>query len=90
MDDKLLSETSDKLTEIANVLYKGDVQTGMAAMNVVIPNLAVIASYITDELLKTRLIEDALTPALQAMEEKDGTMLADVITYEILDIIKLL
>lgn len=87
MDDKLLADTCDKLTDIADILYKGDVQTGMASMNAVIPNLAVIASYITDELLKTRLIEDALTPALQAMEEKDGTMLADVITYELLDIL---
>lgn len=86
MDEKLLKETCETLTEIAEILYKGDVQTGIAAMNLVIPNLAVVATWVTDEAVNKRLVEEALTPALQAMEEQDGTMLADIITYELLDI----
>lgn len=90
MDNRLLTQTCDRLTGIADVLYKGDVQTGIAAMNLVISNLAVIITWITDESVKMRLVEEALTPALQAMEKKDGTMLADIITYELLDILSMI
>lgn len=90
MDNRLLTQTCDRLTEIADILYKGDVQTGIAAMNLVISNLAVITTWITDESVKKRLVEEALTPALQAMEKHDGTMLADIITYELLDILSMI
>ena len=42
-------------------------------MNGVIPNLSLIASGIQDEALQQRLITDALSPILSAMEEEDGT-----------------
>ncbi len=79
--------TKNKLEEIADILYKDNVNLGMAKMNLVLPDIAVIASQITDEELQARLLNDALTPALGAMESKDGTLLADIISYELIEIL---
>lgn len=82
-----ISTTKTKLQEVADILYKGDVNLGMAKMGTVLPEIALIASQITDEELQGRLINDALTPALAAMENKDGTLLADIISYELIEIL---
>ena len=37
-----------------------------------------------------RLITDALSPILSAMEEEDGTLLADLITYELVELLDIL
>ena len=87
MKQDLIKSTSKKLTEIAEVLYKGDVKTGIAAMGLVISDLAEIISDIQDEETKGKILQDVLTPALKAMEESDGTMLADIISYELLEIL---
>ena len=36
------------------------------------------------------LVSDALSPLLSAMEEEDGTLMADLITYELVEILDLL
>lgn len=87
MDNVLLNTTKEKLNEIADILYKDKVNLGMSKMNQVIPDIAVIASNITDAELQQRLINDALTPALGAMENKDASLLADIITYELIEIL---
>lgn len=87
MDQNLLGTTKTNLEEIADILYKDQVNLGMSKMNQVIPELAVIAGGITDSALQERLLNDALTPALEAMENKDATLLADIITYELIEIL---
>lgn len=88
MDQNILLQATEKLETIADMLYKGNTQTGIANMAAVIPDIAVISTWINDEATKTRLVSDALTPAMEAMENADGIMLADIITYELLDIFK--
>ena len=90
MDRNTLQETIDVLNDIADKLYQGYVNEGMADMNKIISNLAVISTWIVDEDLTNRLISDALSPILEAMEEQDGTGLADLITYELLEILEAL
>ena len=87
MEKEQLEEFKAKLEAIADVLYKGDTKTGIASMNMVIEDIAVLASWISDEELRQRLIDDALTPLLAAMSEEDGTLMADIITYELLEIV---
>ena len=72
---------------IADTLYQGGVSDGIAAMNAVIPNLALIADGIEDETVQQKLIADALTPILAAMESEDGTLMADLITYELVELL---
>lgn len=90
MEEKILTETKETLLTIADTLYQGNVSEGIASMQSVIPNLSVIASAITDEEMQQRLISEALSPILSAMEEEDGTLLADLITYELVEILDVL
>ncbi len=76
-----------KLTDIADILYKGETTLGMARMGEVIGDLADVGAKLTDEDIRERYINDGLSQALSAMESADGTLLADVISYELLEII---
>lgn len=87
MDNHLLETAKEKLTEIADILYKNQMDAGMSEMNQVIPQLVMIADSISDEAMQERLLNDALTPALEAMENRDATLLADIITYELMEIL---
>lgn len=82
-----MEETREKLNCIADTLYAGDTVVGMAMMAQVIEDLAKVGTMISDETLAERYVQDGLMQALQAMEDGDGTLLADVITYEILEVI---
>lgn len=88
MDLEMMNQTITQLTDIADELYRGNVNQGIARMNEVIPGIAVISTWMTDESMKQRLVEDALGPALEAMEQGDGTQLADVIVYELVELLE--
>ncbi len=87
MDKAFLTETKDKLNVIADKLYKGNVTEGIADMGAVLPDIANIAGGVESEELQQKLLVDVLTPALEAMENKDGALLADIISYELVDFI---
>lgn len=87
MEQNLIEETKEQLLMVADILYQGGISDGIAAMNVVIPNLALIADHIEDETVKQKLVADALTPILSAMEDEDGTLMADLITYELVELL---
>lgn len=82
-----MMDTREKLSKIAETLYKGETTVGMAMMGTIINDLAVVATRIEDEELRNRYINDGLAQALSAMENNDGTLLADVISYEIIEVI---
>lgn len=90
MEPNIVFDTKEALLGIADTLYQGRVSDGIAAMNTVIPNLSVIATDIKDEELQKRLLTDALAPILSAMEAEDGILLADLITYELVEILDIL
>ncbi len=87
MEQELIQDTKETLLTIADILYQGRVSDGIAAMNAVIPNLTLIADSIEDETVQQKLVTDALTPILSAMEEEDGTLMADLITYELVELL---
>ena len=76
--------TKEILNNIANNLYKGDVKLGISKMMEVIPGLQTEAEKM-DEGQQQDFLDNALVPALQAMESEDATLLADVIVYEIME-----
>lgn len=82
-----MNKIKEKLSNIADILYKGDTTQGIAMMGTAINDLALVATKIEDDELKNRYINDGLSQALAAMENNDGTLLADVITYEIIEVI---
>lgn len=88
MDKETLDSIKARLTDIANILYQGNVIDGMAHMSNVIPDIAVIAETMPDEETRQELINNALAPLLDAMEQKDGTLMADIISYELIPLLK--
>lgn len=86
MDKRVLMEMKTKLENITEVLYKGKVDEGIARMSEVLPDISLMAAEIKDEGVQQQLITDALTPLLEAMEDRDGTMMADIISYELIPI----
>ena len=85
MNTENKNEIKSKLSEITDILYKGDVNQGIASFGEVLPFLAQIADETADS---TRYVEEILKPILEAMERKDGTEMADIINYELIEYIE--
>lgn len=86
MDKELLNDMKEKLENIADLAYKGDTNNAIAMLGEILQSIEAVATWM-DETTRERMLEDALSPILSAMEACDGTMLADVITYELLEIL---
>ncbi|MCM1398905.1 MAG: hypothetical protein NC225_05410 [Clostridium sp.] len=87
MDKEKLDDIKTRLNDIADILYKGDTMDGMAHMSNVIPDIADVASNMPNEETRQGLIDNALTPLLDAMEQGDGTLMADIINYELVPLL---
>lgn len=77
-----------KMEDIADILYKGNTEQGIAAIKDILPYLSMLATDMENEELQGQFIEEVLSPLLQAMEDKDGTMMADIITYELVHMVE--
>lgn len=87
MDKEKLDEVKTRLNDIADILYKGETMDGIAHMSNVIPDIAAIASDMPDEDARQEMIDNALAPLLDAMEQEDGTLMADIISYELIPLL---
>ncbi|MBD5095458.1 MAG: hypothetical protein HDT40_00380 [Lachnospiraceae bacterium] len=87
MDKEILDGLKKNLNDIADILYKGDTIEGIAHMSNVIPDIATIASDMPDEEARQEMIDNALIPLLDAMEQEDGTLMADIISYELIPLL---
>lgn len=88
MDQEIKRKMQLQIDIVTELLYSGDVAEGMAKMQDVIPQLAVLLQSINNEELERQIIEDVLKPALNSMEERDGTTLADILQYELLPLLE--
>lgn len=88
MDQEIKRKMQLQIDIVTELLYSGEVAEGMAKMQDVIPELAVLLQSINDEELERQIIEDILKPALDSMEERDGTTLADILQYELLPLLE--
>ena len=86
MDKELLNNIKEILENIADLAYKGDTNNAIVMFGELLPSIETVATWM-DETTREHMLEDALNPILSAMETSDGTMLADVITYELLEIL---
>ena len=88
MDQETKRKMQLQIDIVTELLYSGDVAEGMAKMQDVIPELAVLLQSINNEELERQITEDVLKPALDSMEERDGTTLADILQYELLPLLE--
>lgn len=84
MDQELLKNVNGNLSQVVNLLYQENLQLAYRVLAVTLPSLEQLLMSIADEDLQKELIEK-LQAALEAMEEEDSTLLADIITYELLE-----
>ena len=80
----MLETIKDELVEIADLLYQEDVQSAYQKLSMVIPKMMEALGSVEDEESKNLLITK-LSSALEAMENEDYLLLADVIQYELLE-----
>ena len=88
MDQEIKRKMQLQIDIVTELLYSGEVAEGMAKMQDVIPELAVLLQSINNEELERQITEDVLKPALDSMEERDGTTLADILQYELLPLLE--
>ena len=98
MDVKLESLYKDieEIENIATMFYQGDSETGFNSMdkgtqiimNIVDSLLPLINASKTMVNLDVQFLNAALTEILNAYENKDGILLADLLTYELLDYVQ--
>ena len=88
MDKETLDSIKTRLNDIADILYQGHVIDGIAHVSDVIPDIAALAEAMPNEEARQELIDNALAPLLDAMEQEDGTLMADVISYELIPLLK--
>lgn len=84
MDQSLLRNVEGNLSQVVDLLYQENIKMAYKILAVTLPTLEQLLIQITDEALQKELIEK-LQSALEAMEEQDNTLLADIITYELLE-----
>ena len=88
MDQEIKRKMQLQIDIVTELLYSGEVAEGMAKMQDVVPELAVLLQSINNEELERQIIEAVLKPALDSMEERDGTTLADILQYELLPLLE--
>lgn len=86
MNEQLVKSLIVTLQDIADVLYQGHTQVGIANMNNIIPDLAIVASELSED-MQLKLTNDVLAPLLEAMETADATLIADIITFELIEVL---
>lgn len=87
MDKETLEELKKNLNDIADILYKGDTLDGIAHISNVLPDIGAVASDLPSEEARQEMIDKALAPLLDAMEQRDGTLMADIISYELIPLL---
>ena len=82
----MLQEIKEELTGIADLLYQENTGLAYQKLTGIIPKMSLALGEVSDEDKKNMLVAK-LSLALEAMENEDNLLLADVIQYELLDAI---
>lgn len=86
MNQELLEEVIQELTQITDYLYQENIPLANRGLVFVLPKLEACIGGIEEEDTQKEL-RDKLMEALSAMEEEDYVLLADLIQYEVLEIL---
>ncbi len=77
-----------EITNVKEKLYRGETREGIASMQPLISDLTRYISKECREEVQSRILNDVLIPAMNAMQEQDGIELADILQYELMPIIE--
>lgn len=79
-----MKDLIEVLEKVSEFLYQENYPMAYDILTKCLPFMATCLEEIKDEQLQRELL-DALTQAVTAMEEKDYTLLADILQYEIIE-----
>ena len=82
MNKELVKEVMDKIEDISNLLYQEQLAEGNTLLMEIIPDLQKIISNIEDANTQEEFIQ-IFASAVEAMENKDSTLLGDILQYEL-------
>jgi hypothetical protein len=82
MDQEKLKKVTAVLTQVTDLLYQENISYGYKMLAAILGELESVVSTIEDDIVKDE-IKEKLVEALQAMEEGDHILLADIVQYEI-------
>jgi PAS domain-containing protein len=84
MEQSLFNRVMEQLQEVVTYLYQENIPEAYRQLAMVIPSLQQILDQMENEELQRELMEK-LQMALQAMENQDAILLADILSYEIME-----
>ncbi|HCJ09069.1 MAG TPA: hypothetical protein DHV96_12140 [Lachnospiraceae bacterium] len=87
MDQDMLKQLVDAIRQIVDLLYQENIEAGYKALYIVLPYLERMIVE-TDNTEFQNELKEKLEEALHAMEDGDNILLADIMQYEVLEIIE--
>ena len=85
MDQKLLKDTILGLEKMCDLFYQDKIQVAYGELNSLLMNLEKVISMFAEE--EQEHIKDKLMEALDALEQQDFTLYADIMNYEIKELL---
>jgi DNA integrity scanning protein DisA with diadenylate cyclase activity len=82
MDQEKLKLVTGVLSQVTDLLYQENITYAYRMLAIILSELETVISMVEDKGASVE-IKDKLMEALQAMEEEDNILLADIIQYEI-------
>ena len=88
MDQERLSQVIDILTQVSDLLYQENIEYAYKMLAIILKELEEVISMVKEETVRIEM-KEKLMGALQAMEERDYILLADIIQYEVVEHLKM-
>ena len=87
MNQNSVKQIMDNLTQVTDLLYQENITPAYTQLAVALPQLEEVIMQLNQETQQE--LTEKLRSALEAMEDGDNTLLADIIQYEILEQLKM-
>lgn len=84
MKQENIQAVMEEIGQVTDLLYQEKIDEGYEKLTVLIRNIMTLTADITDEAEQAGFVA-VLSPALEAMEHKDYTLLADVLQYDLVE-----
>lgn len=86
MNQDLLKEVIEQLNKVTDYLYQENIPAANQSLIMALPKLERCIGEISDSEIQETL-KEKLMEALSAMEEEDYVLLADLIQYEVIEVL---
>ncbi len=82
MDKNMVQTVIDEIGEISELLYQENFSEGYTKLAQLLKQMSVMTADLTDEETQAEFV-GILRPAMEALEVRDATLLADILQYDL-------